>query len=581
MAKWAIILSLAAGLAAACGSTEEGDGKLDELAPGGKADGLYGECEVRQVLAYVNDPATTYEQMKADGIYSRSAKNILAYRAGADRVDGTEDDQVFDTIEELDDVYYVGPKTMQRLVEACEHRCWVSTSAQVIFSPQPTDQTHLVRVEQLIDAAENTVDVAMYSFSAYNIRDALERAVNRGVKVRFIFEKANDDRKDPEGTWSARLEEMGIDVRYINKIMHHKFAIIDGPQDSLDAASTGLLVTGSGNWSNSAGTRYDENTVVVQGSSELMLRFQMEFNHIWANSRDFAYDQTFEQVFTKEITDAVIVDDAWVDAVFTSANFSTYDSVRYGPTFSVIRGENEVSDKLVELIEAATQSIHVASGHLRSRPVSEAILKKWAEHPEMDIRVYLDNQEYISEWYNGQQEFELLDCLVEAGDSVAKTQDCYDSGFYFSYPFYEAGIDLRFKYYCYRWHYSYAVQMHHKYLLFDGKVVASGSYNLSDNAEHNTIENMIIYRAERFPDLVQAFEDNFEALWVTGEAEGFYDSLMDEVQNGTGAFPIVFDSMAISWEQVTALKYAIRENCPDINSYEYTSEPQSHTMCYR
>mgnify|MGYP001826322038 CR=1 FL=1 len=54
-------------------------------------------------------------------------------------------------------------------------------------------------------------------------------------------------------------------------------------------------------------------------------------------------------------------------------------------------------------------------------------------------------------------------------------QDCMDKGFYFSFPLHEAGIDLKFKHYAYRWHYSYAPQMHHQYLIFDGRKVNDGT----------------------------------------------------------------------------------------------------------
>ncbi len=566
----------------ACGQTQQdGDAKSDPIAPAGKADGMYGECEVKQVLVYVNDLDNTLDVMKSDGIYTRAAKNIVEHRDGPDGVAGTEDDDFFDDFQELDDVYYVGPKTMQRLVDACKYRCWAVPRAEVIFSPQPYAESHLARAETLIDGAEHSIDIAMYSFRDYKILDALQRAVDRGVTVRFIFESANEDRKDPGGTFSAKLEDRGIDVRYINKIMHHKFAIIDGPTESLDEAYTGILITGSGNWSNSAATRYDENTVVIRGDGELLLRFQKEFNHVWENSRDFVWNTSLQQSFSKPIFDRYVVDDPWVDAAFTSANFRTYDSARYGPIFSVIRGSNEVADKIVQLINEAQQSIHIASGHLRSRPVAEALLAKRESRPDMDIRVYLDNQEYISEWSNTKQEMELADCLEKAGDSESKVMDCYDNGFYFSYPIFEAGIPIKFKTYCYRWYYSYAAQMHHKYLIFDGKTLASGSYNLSDNAEHNTIENMVIYQADRFPELLSAYEQNFENIWVTGEEDGLYETLMDEIQNGSGPIPIVFDPMALTWPQVTELKQAIRDACPQINSDDYRTNPQDHMTCYR
>ena len=80
---------------------------------------------------------------------------------------------------------------------------------------------------------------------------------------------------------------------------------------------------------------------------------------------------------------------------------------------------------------------------------------------------------------------------------------------------YEVITAVRYKYYAYRWHYSYAIQMHHKYMIVDGKRLFTGSYNYSDNAEHNTMENVVIYDAAAFPALVAAFVANFEALWQT------------------------------------------------------------------
>lgn len=575
------ILVLAASFTMiACGEDLPSDGKLDPAAPPGKADDVYGACQVDQLLAWVNNPATSVEVLKKAGVHTRAARNIVAYRNGPDGLPATGDDNPFDDVQELDDVYFVGPVAFEQLVAAIDHLCQVQPVAEAIFSPQPYDTSHLSEVAEMIDAAQHSIDIAMYSYSDSNIGDALERAVNRGVLVRFIFESANEDRKDPEGTMSAALEDIGINVRYVNKIMHHKYAIIDGPLTSTDNAVSGILVTGSGNWSYSAGTRYDENTLILSGCDELLLQYQQEFNLLWENSRDFVWDESLEWLGSMEITDGMIPDNPALEAVFTSANFDIR-TTSYGPTFTVVRGRSAVSDRLVELIEGATSSIHIASGHLRSRPVSEALLAKWASSPDMDIRIYLDGQEYISAWYHNEQEAELEVCLEEAGDSAARQQDCLDKGFYFSYPVYAAGIPLKFKYYAYRWDYHYAEQMHHKYILIDGRVLATGSYNLSDNAEHNTIENLAIIDRALFPGLVDAYEQNFETLWVTGEADGLYGDLVDLIENTQDPIPVVFDSMALGWEQVTYLKDIIREHCPQINSEAFRDDPNGHQTCYR
>ena len=127
------------------------------------------------------------------------------------------------------------------------------------------------------------------SYSNGTVRAAVEAAAARGVEIRFLYETAYDDRRlEGEALLSSRsgqLEEAGVDVRWVNKIMHHKFMIIDGPRADLERAQTATIASGSANWSNSAGTRYDENTLFLKGHEELALRMQQEFNHLWEHSR--------------------------------------------------------------------------------------------------------------------------------------------------------------------------------------------------------------------------------------------------------------------------------------------------------
>ncbi|MFP4599299.1 MAG: phospholipase D-like domain-containing protein [Persicimonas sp.] len=562
------------------------DGKDEVALTGGKADEMFGGCRADKVLDLVNDPAIGAADLEDEGLHSRAAGNIIEARNGADGQAGTDDDVLFETLVQIDDVYYVGPVAMEQLASMVDGLCleaWTGET-EVIFSPQPYEDSHLVRVAELIDEADTSVDIAMYSMSDSRIMDALERAEQRGIEVRMIFEPARDERDEGAGTTSAELEDIGVDVRYINKIMHHKYALIDGPREVLDessddaAAAPGILVTGSANWSHSAGTRYDENTVITAGNPELNMRFQREFNHLWAHSRDYDIGAGHDFFETDTVDESSIPDDPAVDAVFTSDNFRTYYSDRYGETFSVRRGLDTVADEIVRHIEGAQDSIWVASGHLRSRPISEALLAKAAQNPDMDIKVYLDGQEYVSEWAHDSEVDDRQDCLDEAGDSEARRQDCLDKSYHYSFDVDRAdNIELRFKFYAYRWHYTYAEQMHHKYMIIDGDTVLSGSYNYSDNAEHNTMENLVVYTGEAASGLVADYESNFVEIWETGQ--GKYDDLMAEVQSGD-SFPIVFDSMALSWQQVSDLKSAIYANCPDVNSYDFRRYPQSHTMCY-
>lgn len=577
-----VLLTIAALGGCAMEAADSPDG-IDEVGvvPGGKADGGdYSACELRAVVDWINGGVSA-DDIKGAGVHRRAAENIVERRDGTDGQYGTVDDEPFEDIEAVDRVRYVGTVAIRQLVAAVADRCATSPSvAEVIMSPQLYGESHLARIASLIDGAERSIDVAMYSYSDPNIREALGRASSRGVAIRFIFDGASADRTAPAGTPSAALEDMGIEVRWVNKIMHHKFAIIDGARTELTQASGGTLVTGSGNWSNSAATRYDENTLIVPGNVELNLRYQREFNHLWDNGRLVVWNETIEQAPHLAIADSDIVDDASVDAVFTSANFSVSDSTRYGPTFSVIRGENEIADTWVSLIQSARRSIRIASGHLRSRAVAEALVAARNANPELDVRVYLDDQEYLSESSHDSQVRDLNACLAAATTDAA-VQNCNDRGFLFGYQMHLEGIALRYKYYAYRWDYSYAPQMHHKYMVIDEEILVTGSYNLSDNAEHNTMENDSVLRGPAFQNVIDAYVDNFDQIWVTGEESGLYESLLDTVQNGTGTFPIVFDAMALDWDRVTALKNAIRTACPLINSPAFRNNAAAHRYCSR
>ena len=48
---------------------------------------------------------------------------------------------------------------------------------------------------------------------------------------------------------------------------------------------------------------------------------------------------------------------------------------------------------------------------------------------------------------------------------------------------------------------------------------------------------------------------------------------------GTDTFPIVFDSMSLSWDEVDTLKRAMREACPEINSTDFRRNPERHYSC--
>ena len=558
------------------------DSKNADVVTSGKGDLPWSDCEIQHAVLLLNDASTDLQTLKDKGVHTRGARNLIEYRNGEDGDYLTDDDQYFDDIEEVDDVYWVGPAALDGLTSAVADECEnpPQRKSDVIFSPKAYHESHLVRTAKLIDQAKDSIDIAMYSFGDQKIFDALRDAADRGVSIRMIYNKTRENRDEGNNTMSAKLERIGVDVRWVNKVMHHKYVIVDGVRNSLLEADEAKMATGSGNWSYGAGTRYDENTVFLQGDPEVALRLQSEFNLLWKWSRPYDKNSNLEYFESTPVKKGMIPDQKGVHVHVTSENFDPYHSSRWGNTFGIVRGKSNVSKEIVKMIQEADESIWVASGHLRSRPISEALIEKHENNPDMDIRVYLDGQEYISEGYHWYQVSELEECLEDAGDSEAQRQDCLDSGFYFGFQVQDAGITLRYKYYAYRWHYTYAKQMHHKYLIFDGKKLVSGSYNLSDNAEHNTMENILVYDAARYPSLVDDFKTNFQKIWKTGHADNRYEKLKQTIDNASYKIPIVFKPMALDHGQIEKLKTKIEDTCPAVESDDYDDDPRRHTDCY-
>ena len=143
------------------------------------------------------------------------------------------------------------------------------------FSPNGGKADAVVRE---LDKAQKTVDIAMYSVSTGSTAPiflAMKRAVERGVKVRMVFNHAR--RGSRNKAKSLAMEKIGVDVRYTSKTMHEKFAIIDGK----------ILLTGSANWSTSADTKHSENMQLIVFPRYVVRAFRKEYDLLISKSKDF------------------------------------------------------------------------------------------------------------------------------------------------------------------------------------------------------------------------------------------------------------------------------------------------------
>jgi phosphatidylserine/phosphatidylglycerophosphate/cardiolipin synthase-like enzyme len=558
----------------ACAPTDHGDvedGEFDMA--GGKADSITeGSAQAGAILALVNDPAVDKDELDYDaGLSSRAAGNIIAARP-------------FATLAALDAVAYVGEATLNQLLTYATAQGYVGNAPKidVVFSPQPAGQTHAARIAAMIRAATTSVDVAMYSFSDAEIATALTEAVARGVKVRFLFETARTDKNISDlaartASKSGKLEKTNVDVRWVNKILHHKFVIVDGPRDDAGKAATAKIATGSANWSFGGSSIYDENTLFVEGYQEVAQAYQREFDLLWKGSGDFALAQPIERVYSTTAF-PTLTDDGGVRALFTSANFTPPTGA--STTFRVDKSKTLVADEWVKAINAATTSIQIAHGHARLRPVALALIAKKQANPNINIQVLLDQQEFISVTTDNAQRAELEDCLEEAGADVTAQRECTENDFLYGRMIGLAGIDVRYKSYAYRWDATYAVQMHNKYMIVDGDELFTGSYNWSMNAEHGTFENVLHLTGAANAGVIDKFEANFGQMWNLNTSNGTLTSLRSTISTAQ-TIPMLFTPMALTWQQLNDLKTLIRANCTQADSTDFRTNPAAHKTCQR
>ncbi len=139
----------------------------------------------------------------------------------------------------------------------------VDTSAY--FSPGEHCRDAII---DLLDHAQERVDICVFTISDNYITDAIHSAYQRGVLIRIITDndKANDRGSD---VYSLQQKGVSICMDTSPKHMHHKFALIDS-----------RLINGSFNWTRSA-TVYNQENIVVTNHDELLNEFSAIFEKLW------------------------------------------------------------------------------------------------------------------------------------------------------------------------------------------------------------------------------------------------------------------------------------------------------------
>jgi phosphatidylserine/phosphatidylglycerophosphate/cardiolipin synthase-like enzyme len=143
-------------------------------------------------------------------------------------------------------------------------------SSPIYLSPS----TNLEEVDlSLIERAEHSIDVAMYTFTDRRIAIALRGAARRGVMVRIYRDHKQYEEELRRGTTVASIltgePHIEVKVKQSGELMHEKAMLSDD-----------VLRSGSGNWSMSA-ARYQDNETAVTIDAADVAAFAREFRVMW------------------------------------------------------------------------------------------------------------------------------------------------------------------------------------------------------------------------------------------------------------------------------------------------------------
>jgi phosphatidylserine/phosphatidylglycerophosphate/cardiolipin synthase-like enzyme len=139
-----------------------------------------------------------------------------------------------------------------------------------------------------IDAAQRTIHIASFETDLNDVANALVRAKERGVDVRWITDDEHgvEADKEPGHGQFKILKAAGIKVIDDERggLMHNKFWLFDG--QTVWTGSTNVTVSGM--------FEQDNNTVVIE-SSELAAIYEGQFEDMWNGNFNASSSSTVDQ----------------------------------------------------------------------------------------------------------------------------------------------------------------------------------------------------------------------------------------------------------------------------------------------
>lgn len=249
----------------------------------------------------------------------------------------------------------------------------IPVTAQIYFTNEEAKVNSSQLIIDEINRAQKTIEVAMYSFKSLDIKEALYRANERGVKVILIL----DSRKKEENnkfffdlpTNMKRFDVGTYNVSGGTTLMHHKFAIIDRGEQ------TGKLIFGSFNWTQIQ-EDYDRSFFLISPNKELIKSFGREFDRL----------KTGKSGVSK-----------LSDSDYQSWDLNlTAESYNYNTWFGPGRLKNNIDYEILQLIRAAENDIKIMVWDFTDQSLAKEIIERADDG--LKITIIADSLNFYSKY---------------------------------------------------------------------------------------------------------------------------------------------------------------------------------------
>lgn len=163
-------------------------------------------------------------------------------------------------------------KSPSTIFETCNIKIFLTDFTRVLKPSNNCDTAVCKALVQEINSAQSTIDFAIYGYTKVpKVQQALEKALKRDVKVRFVYDlDKNKTNIYPDTDYLAGIFTHNR-ADYTNAIMHDKFFIFDGKK----------VLTGSANISNTDMSGFNSNAIMLIKSEKIANIYTQEFEQMY------------------------------------------------------------------------------------------------------------------------------------------------------------------------------------------------------------------------------------------------------------------------------------------------------------